>query len=190
MRPEDLAALRRKYEEMLRLRLAHDAGDPEDPRRALRALASQFPGALRELDGLPLDVIQGRIAALAAAEAAGGAAPAPWMVAIDRFHVLTRGALCVKTWLAKRAATGVIDVLDGEAGRADVERTFAAAAGSLCWADDARAWAGDFARIVSPPRGRVTELVFARIAAELGCSTADVRHLVFGELRPRPLRKA
>src|SRR4051812_10405817 len=83
---------------MLRLRLLHDAGDPEDPRRAMAALACRFPGALREIDELPLQEITDRIDALRAAEA-DPAQELPWMRAIARFHALTRGALVAKKWL-------------------------------------------------------------------------------------------
>src|SRR5437016_9436345 len=64
-----LAALRAKYEEMLRLRVAHDAGTEGDPREAMAALASQFPGALREIDDPPISEIRARVDALRAAEA-------------------------------------------------------------------------------------------------------------------------
>jgi hypothetical protein len=168
----DLAALRAKYEEMLRLRL--EAGDG-DPRRAMAALASRFPGALREIDELPLEDIRDRIDALRAAE--GGSPAAAWMRAMHLFHAMTRGALCAKKWLADRghARAPAIDAATAAA--------FEREAGSLCWGEDAIAWRGDLARVASPPRGRVTELVYERIAAALGVSTDDARLLVFGPSR-------
>ena len=162
-----IANLRAKYEEMLRLRLLHAAGDEPDPRRAMAKLAGEFPGALREIDELPLDDIRARLHALEAAETAE-APVLPWMVATARFHALTRGALCAKSWLAGRRA-----VTDA------TREAFAREAMALCWGEDALAWTEELHRVASPPRGRITALVFGRIAAELGTDDAGVRALVF-----------
>ena len=168
----ELADLRLKYEEMLRLRALHDAGDELDPRRAMAALAARFPGALREIDELPLVEIRARIDALRTAEG-DGSRVVLWMRAIHRFHALTRGALCAKRWLAG-------------AKTADVN-AFARDLPTLCYADDARAWSGDLDKIARPPRGRITDLVFARIATELGVAEAEARALVFGVPRRKRL---
>jgi hypothetical protein len=168
-----LAELRTKYEEILRLRLAHGSTDEPDPRAAMAALAREFPGALREIDELPLDELRARIDAIVATER--GAAPLPWMLATARYHALTRGALCAKSWLAgRKEVTG------------ETRAAFAREANALCWADDARAWEGDLAAIASPPRGRVTDLVFARVAAEIGVTEDEARALV---LPSRPRKK-
>jgi hypothetical protein len=163
----DLAALREKYEEMLRLRLESSGADP---RRAMAALASQFPGALREIDELPLETIAARVTDLRASERGGPVAR--WMEATHLFHALTRGALCAKKWLAGRKDVGE-----------EVRREFDREVGSLCWVDDARAWQADLARVASPPRGRVTELVYERMGAVLGVSPDEARTLVFGSAR-------
>ncbi len=159
--------LREKYEEMLRLRVEPSGGDP---RRAMAALASKFPGALREIDELPLETIIARVDELRASEA--GAPEARWMEATHLFHALTRGALCAKRWLM---------------GRKEIDDTIRAAfdreAGTLCWADDARSWGGELARLANPPRGRVTELVYERMGEQLGVSTHEARTLVFGPSR-------
>ncbi len=167
MTPADLTALREKYEEMLRLRL-----DPSgvDPRRAMGALASRFPGALREIDELPLETIATRVSELRAAER--GAPPAPWMEASHLFHSMTRGALCAKRWLAGRK-----EVDD------DVRAAFDRDAAAFCWETDARGWRSDLARLAAPPRGRVTELVYERMSERLGISPREARHLVFGPSR-------
>jgi hypothetical protein len=94
------------------------------------------------------------------------------MRAVWRFHVLTRGALCAKRWLAGRKA---ID--------ASAEAAFAREAGALCWGQDARAWEGELARLAAPPRGRVTDLVFVRLSHELGIDEAAARALVFPRRR-------
>ncbi len=172
MSPDDLAALREKYEEMLRLRLAADAGDISDPRRAMAALAARFPGALREIDELPLEAIRARIQELARGERGGPVTL--WMEATHLFHALTRGALCAKKWLGGRKA---VDAATREA--------FEREAGSLCFAGDALPWRDDLARLASPPRGRVTELVYERIGIALTITVAEARFLVFGGARPR-----
>jgi len=166
----ELAALRGKYEEMLRLRLAADAGTPGDPRRAMAALASEFPGSLREIDDLSLDAIRERASELRAAE--DGGKVATWMTATHLFHALTRGALCAKKWLSGRKSVdaSTLEAFDREAD-------------ALCWSAEARAWRDDLVRLASPPRGRVTELVYARVGAMLDVSAENVRVLVFGNSR-------
>jgi hypothetical protein len=166
-----LAELRLKYVEMLRLRLAHRGADEPDPRRDMATLAGRFPGALREIDELPLDEIEARIAAIDAAVIEPGLA-APWMTAMGLYHALTRGALCAKRWLAGRKA---ID----EPTRA----AFEGEASSLCYGEDALAWSSELARVAAPPRGRVTDLVFEKIAAALAISEEEARGLVFGRSR-------
>jgi hypothetical protein len=168
---EALEELRTKYAEILALRLAHAAGDPTDPRRRMAALASRFPGALRETDDLELDVIRARIERLGEV-LRGEASPEPWMEAIAMFHALTRGALCAKKWLSRR------DPLEPDVAIAfEVEHT------AMLYAEDARVWRDDLVRLASPPRGRVTELVFERIAIALGRDLDEARRLVFGTPR-------
>jgi hypothetical protein len=173
---EELLDLRAKYVEMLRLRVDDAAGSAADPRAAMAALARRFPGALREIDELPLDEIRARAEALQAA-AAGLAKIEPWMAAMVLFHALTRGALAVKRWLAGRRDVDL-----------DTTQAFALEVLELPHAADAMAWRADLARLASPPRGRVTDLVFERIARELGVSDDEARRLMFGV--PRRERRA
>lgn len=70
---------------MARIRRAGSA-----PRSELRALAAEFPGALRELDNLPLDVIDAR------ADALESGRTEPWMAPLARCHGLLRAALWLK----------------------------------------------------------------------------------------------
>jgi hypothetical protein len=86
-----LEALTRKYQHLLALRGRRDGGGPAATRAELRALAAEFPGALRELDTLGAAELARRAAACAAALAGGG--QEPWMAWIDRFHALMRQAL-------------------------------------------------------------------------------------------------
>lgn len=171
---DDLRSLLRKYEEILRLRRAAAAATPsapeQDPRRAMVALAAEFPGALREADDLAMADLEARVAALESV-LRGDEATVPWMTAVSRFHTLTRGALCAKRWLGGRKT---IDE--------DAERAFEVSSATLCYPSDAREWAGDLAAVAKPPRGRVTDLVFERIAGELDLDIDAVRALV---LAPR-----
>jgi hypothetical protein len=131
-------------------------------------LAARYPGALREIDDLPLAEIERRVAALD--EAIGGERQVEsWMVAAARFHALARGALCAKRWLEGRR-----EVDEG------VERAYALAVPSLAFPAEARQWSGALKELAAPPRGRMTSVVFARIASELDLSEAAVRELVFG----------
>jgi hypothetical protein len=166
--PAQIEELWLKYVEMLRLRLDDASPAPGDPRVAMADLARRFPGSLREIDELPLGVIRARIEALEAARADPTKAE-PWMAALAMFHALTRGALSVKRWLGGRKA---IDE--------DCARAFALEAPSLPHADDVLRWCNDLARLASPPRGRVTDLVYERIAADLGLDDAAARVLTFG----------
>jgi hypothetical protein len=77
---EAVRGLRDKYGEIHALRVEHARGDAVDPRTRMRALARRFPGALRELDELPMELIEARLRALDAALAAGPPfASWPWI---------------------------------------------------------------------------------------------------------------
>jgi hypothetical protein len=162
--------LRAKYVEMLAMRAEHASGaeDADAVRPRMAELAARFPGALREIDDLELEEIRRRVSALDEV-LRGGREPDPWMAAVARFHELVRGALCAKRWLAGRKRVD-----------ASTQAAFEEAVEHLTFPDDARGWANELGRIASPPRGRVTDVVFARLANELGQSERDVRRLVFG----------
>jgi hypothetical protein len=172
--PAELRALRDKYERMDRLRSLHARARNEpafvepDPREEMAALARSFPGALREIDELPLDVIRTRIDELAAAEA-DASRITPWMKAHARFHALARGALAAKRWLAGRPLTP--ELVESYA-------RFVATMTDARAATDAAAWTSDLAAIAKPPRGRLMELVFARLAVELAIDVTAARGLV------------
>jgi hypothetical protein len=154
---------------MLAMRLAHEAGTEDgDVQVRMAELARRYPGALREIDELELHEIRGRIEALEAS-VRGEAEREPWMLALGLFHALMRGALCAKRWLAGRK------VVDGA-----TERAFAAALGGLAFPADAGAWQGELAQLAVPPGGRVSNLVFERLARHMGISESEARRLVFG----------
>jgi hypothetical protein len=176
-----LAELGRKYAALLRLRLEHDRhravrGDGrgherQDPRRDMAALAERYPGALREIDELPLETIRARIAELREAEA-DRRLVRPWMTAMHLFHLFARGALSAKRWLAGRKRVD-----------AGLSLAFEKAAPTLPFPKDAMLWKDDLAKLARPPRGRVTELVYARVALAMKITAAEAKLLVFGPSR-------
>ncbi|NOU32699.1 MAG: hypothetical protein HOO96_32745 [Polyangiaceae bacterium] len=135
-----------KYEEILRIRRAAPGETALEARPALRALALEFPGALRELDALPEGEIEARIAALQAV--ASGAPEAPWMRVLESYHRHFRGALGLKRALA----AGSLEALD---------------AGAVSWLPHRAA-------VHRPPGGRLKPLVIGRVAEELGMSASHV----------------
>jgi len=86
-----LEALARKYAALVALRSRRDGDGPAATRVELRALAAEFPGALRELDTLGAPELARRADACTASLAGG--IQEPWMAWIDAFHTLMRGAL-------------------------------------------------------------------------------------------------
>jgi hypothetical protein len=174
---EQLRSLRDKYERILALRRDHarareDASFVEpDPRADMASLAEEFPGALRELDMLPLRVLAARLDALTTAERSPGRTE-PWMLAQSLFHRYARGALVTKRWLGgKKRIT--------EATR----EAFIAALPDLPRSADAALFVDALEDVASPPRGRVMDLVHARVALHLGVTATEVRALVFAPRR-------
>jgi hypothetical protein len=188
---DTLDQLRRKYGEMLSMRLAHDSGAETEARARQRMaeLASRFPGALREIDELELAVIRERIERLDAALRGDGPVER-WMEAVGLFHSLARGALRAKRWLAGRKTVDAITVLTYASDVADLAVADPAGPAGASAVDsavaDGLAWTGELARIAAPPRGRIMDLVFARLARKLGTTEREARHLVFGP--PRRVR--
>jgi hypothetical protein len=166
-----LEDLRAKYLEMLSMRMADDEelDDESRVRVRMRGLARQFPGALREIDDLPLDEIRRRIEALEAV-LAGRREVESWMEAVARFHGLLRGALVAKRWLGRRKHVD-------EA----VRELFVRELPVLPFPEDSRAWTPHLATVASPPRGRLLDAVFGRLAREMSLPEAIARQLVLGE---------
>jgi hypothetical protein len=113
--PERLQALARKYRRLVELRTRRDGAGPAATRAELRALAAEFPGALRELDTLGAPELARRAAACGAALAGG--IQEPWMAWIDAFHALMRRALDLRA--ADGAPAGAFEraVLEPPGGR-------------------------------------------------------------------------
>ena len=164
----ELSELKSKYEQMRSLRLEDQAHPGGDPRLEMAALAERFPGSLREIDELTLGEIGARIEALSRCVFEGEAV-APWMPASARFHQLMRGALAAKKWIGARRS---ID--------SGLSRSFCESIAGVSFAEDALLWAEDLARVARPPSGKLTVLVFERLAAELGIAPHEARARVLG----------
>ncbi len=155
---------------MFTMRLDDQAGNTNEvaTRRRMAGLASRFPGALREIDELALPEIRRRTAAIDAV-LVGRAEPEPWIIAMALFHSTTRGALCAKRWLAGRKHVDSLLAL-----------RYADAVPFLRFPEDAIQWIDDLARVAEPPRGRLLDVVYARIATRLRTNVDEARRLVFG----------
>lgn len=168
---EGLRQLVVKYTEMRRLRILALEAPHADPREEMAALAAQFPGALREIDELPLEEITARLASLSRAREDLAAAQ-PWMSAVIGFHELTRGALALKKWLSGRKTVT-------DADRAELEKIV----DSLPDGPAMLVWIDDLSAIAQPPRGKITDIVFQRLARMLAISETEARALVFTKTR-------
>lgn len=89
-----LRELAEKYATLAAMRRREAEGDPPYENAFYQRLAARFPGALKELDRLPLDEIDRRAAALEAAASTG--VVAPWMIAVDAYHAALRELLAAK----------------------------------------------------------------------------------------------
>jgi hypothetical protein len=96
-------------------------------RRDMRVLAAEFPGALRELDALPIEELERRLVAVQAA--LQGAPAETWIDWMHRYHERMRWALAAKRRIGGRRQLGAADVQrladalaveHGSAGRADL----------------------------------------------------------------------
>lgn len=160
---EDLERLAIKYRLLARLRREKAAGAPPPPKATFVALADEFPGALRELDALPLDEIDRRAAALERAARTGDESSVvePWMTWLAAWHRTLRAALAVK----RRLRNG---------GAPSTERM----ASLVALASDLAALPLDEAFVLAvarPPRGRLEAVVEAELVRRLGPDGADSR---------------
>ena len=175
----DLLSLVIKYKRMRALRQAHDAdvgsGRAHRPeRRELQELSRRYPGVLAETDRIAPELLDARLAELEALRATPGieglVLPA-WIRGWLGVHRGLRGALALKGWLAGRR---VVD--------ASMREVLGRELAALRHADDARVWLADLALIADPPRGRLVDVVFDRVAEELGMERVGLRQM----LMPRP----
>lgn len=172
----DFAELGAKYRTLAGWRVRRDADD-QAPRGALRALATRFPGCLRELDLLSADALLVR--ARSAEAAAAGAAPEPWLLWIWAYHRLLSAALLVKRALGPRSRAGAA-ALSNDA--------------LVARASSVAGWPlrdGFVAAVSRPPQGRLVALVLQELATLSGVPATQLGDTLFpprrrpaGPLRP------
>lgn len=171
-----------KYDVLLRLReeqrTDHDAGRDHHPdRRELKDVSTRWPGALSEIDRLPMETLNERrdeIASMLAREVVSFDALPMWMRAWIAVHRGLRGALAVKVWLRGKRA------VDDE-----TRAGFAAALATLKNAEEAALWRDALDAIAAPPRGRLVDLVLQRAADELGSDAETLRRMLWPPHPPR-----
>jgi hypothetical protein len=167
---ETVRALRDKYREIKRLRDADAAGSIADPRREMAALAQRFPGALRELDELPMDQIEARLFALEQLSASADAHAAPeWVRLQIGYHGCMRAVLRIK-----RIAAGVGDDVAAVLHALALQYEPAADEPPRASFDRAAVEA-----IVRPDGGRLNPWVYGRVAAACGVEPEAVRRALF-----------
>jgi hypothetical protein len=154
-----------------------DHGPPD--RRALRDLAREFPGALRELDLLGLPELSRRVAQLERLErhSSGGdtvehQADERWMDWILAYHELMRTAL-----LIKRSSITAQDISQGVLTPAPI------AARTIL---DPPLDDSFVAAVMRPPGGRLTIVVLATLASRFETPVAEVSRTLFPSRRPSP----
>jgi hypothetical protein len=156
---EPRAALARKYAALVELRQRRDGGGDAAGGGALRALAGEFPGCLRELDTLGLPELERRARACA-----DPACDEPWMHWIAGYHALMRAAFAV------RAEAGAPEELAARASRAaglEVDQAF-------------------IASVLAPPHGRIGVVVLRALAARFGVPAPEIASALFPVRRPSP----
>jgi len=163
----ELLALSRKYETLAILRRDRERDGTLASRSTLRALAREFPGALRELDTLPLDEIDRRARDLSEA-ALGRSEPEAWMIWMAAYHATMRAALLVRTRLIKRVpleAEGRVAAWAAERSTVPVDEAFVRS-------------------VARPPGGRLNRAVFDRLGARFGIASDEIWEALFPSRRP------
>jgi hypothetical protein len=164
---ELILGLRDKYQALLVLRV-HKTDVA--PRAEMAALAAAYPGALRELDQLPLPVIERRLAALRAV-AAGSAHVERWMTLQLAYHGYMRAVLRLRRAL----------LASGERSFADPLACLRRHAYTAALDEPEPAWFTEpvLQSIVRPPRGRLNPWVMQQVARDQSVSAQDVLKALF-----------
>jgi hypothetical protein len=156
-----------KYQALLALRV-HETDVA--PRAEMAALAAAYPGALRELDQLPLQVIERRLACLREV-IAGSARVERWMTLQVAYHGYMRAVLRLRRALLASGERSFVDPV------ACLERHAYTAAPD----EPAPAWFTPtvLQNIVRPPRGRLNPWVMELVARDQSVSPQDVLDALF-----------
>lgn len=171
---QSVAGLRDKYVEIKRLRDAAAAGQPNAPRAVLAALARRFPGALRELDQLPMEDIERRLNALQVLVREGGDVP-QWVALQVGYHAWMRLALRIR-----RCAIAHVGEGRAHAILRELSVSYRPAP------DEPELWRLDHATIESilkPHGGRLNPWVFSRVAQLHAVEPSAVERALFREQR-------
>lgn len=159
------AALAPKYARLCQLRQALGDVPPDAAGRAqLRALAADWPGALRELDTLPTAELQRR------AQLCAEGGDEPWMAPLLRYHQLMRAALALRRGAALADVTARTNITPAAAGDDPAGSVF----DDLPPLDEAFA-----AAVAQPPHGRLMVVVCARVAEDFAMAPAVLWNLLF-----------
>ena len=164
-----LDALRCKYQTLLELRVRHAQDASIAPRAELARLAAEFPGALRELDRLPLAKLEARLFALERVLAAG-AEPERWMALQCAYHGFMRAALRIRRALRDRPAN-VVDAVAELVAVAYVPAEDEPPA--------ARFAVADLSALRHPPNGRLNPWVVLQVARDHAVTPEQVRAALF-----------
>jgi hypothetical protein len=185
---EMIAVLREKYREIKRLRTLdaeHVArGHAHDPKPEMAALARRFPGALRELDELPIERIDARLAELDAA-LCNQSVP-EWAALQVAYHGTYRFALRIKRRAARAGSKGRLD--DVELERAIAELIASADVRESAELDEpllSELDASELRAILRPAGGRLHGWVLAQVARRAAVTPEAVSRALF--LRERTL---
>lgn len=156
---ESIAELALKYETLVRWSRDRHAGREEPDKETYRAMATKFPGALRELELLSVAALEARRDAVARV-VAGQSPVEPWMQCLLAYHRWMRAAL----WVRARRTTRATDL-------AGLARD--ASAAHEITADEAFV-----AGILAPRGGRMRPLVIDRVARECEMIRSAVEEVV------------
>ena len=150
--PEEVLALAKKYRALARLR--KNAPEPANRvRKAMRELARGFPGALRELDCLPLGEIDARQEVLE--EAVNLCRSEPWMSWMASYHHVLR-----RIQEARLTRCPLLEVLEDDLGVA-------------CLGDELLGW------LVQKPGAGTSRRVRAVLSHYHGLSAGSLDALLF-----------
>lgn len=159
----DVYALVRKYRTMSGIRQGAIDKAPE----ILRALASEFPGALRELDCVSDEALASRLADVLGA--ARGDSLATWIGRMTAYHQLMRLVLTIRRHVLQAKARS--EEPSGLSISARVEQEL----GVPC--DPALV-----PQVSNPPAGRLNRLVFDVLSERLQCSADELEAELFPAL--------